>query len=46
MEPLLNCSLTIDNAGSGLIAVEDDGLLEESLVVEVVSFSGFHSVSF
>ena len=43
---VLSHSLTIGNDGSGLVLVEDDGVLDESSVVEVFSFSGLHSVNF
>lgn len=39
-------SLTIGDDGSGLVLVEDDGVLDESSVVEIFGFSGLHSVNF
>lgn len=46
--PSLNVarSLTIGNDGSGLVLIEDDGVLDESSVVEIFGFSGLHSVNF
>ena len=42
----MSYSLTIGDDGSSLVLVEDDGVLDESSVVEIFSFSGLHSVNF